>query len=157
MNYYSRWRDVTRLSDIKYLSAKFQDYTRIMNVYPRNNSGLNVSYCTSDIFLWPDALPQFKDMQFSLLWNEKWLKKDPLIAQWSIWSCAQMWSYFYGRVQKETDYAVIAARMENVTTGANWSRSDRLLSSWYIDQMVQAKPLDKNASDSDKLFILVTN
>ncbi len=129
-----------------------------MNIYPKNASKDEVvSYCVTEIFWWEDALPQFKDKQFSVLRRDQWLKKDPMPTQDFIWSCTLTWSYFYGRVPKETDYAVIAARMENITTGANWSRPDRLLSPWYIDQMVQAKPLDKDANDSDKLFILVTN
>lgn len=38
--YYARGRDVERLSDIKSMSSKFQDYNRVYGVYPSNTDTL---------------------------------------------------------------------------------------------------------------------
>jgi hypothetical protein len=39
-----------------------------MNIYPKNaNKDEVASYCVTEIFGWEDALPQFKDKQFSVL------------------------------------------------------------------------------------------
>ncbi len=55
--YYARGRDVQRLSDIKAMSSKFQDYNRVYGVYPSNTNILAVtSYCISDIRTWSDAI-----------------------------------------------------------------------------------------------------
>jgi hypothetical protein len=66
--YYARGRDVARISDIKALSAAFQNYARTNSIYPNNiNKDGDTSYCISDIRSWDDALPQFKDRQYSQL------------------------------------------------------------------------------------------
>lgn len=67
--YYAHSRDVARISHIKDLSAVFQDYSRLYSTYPSttNANATLTSRCISDIFTWTDALPQFKDKQFSQL------------------------------------------------------------------------------------------
>ncbi len=48
--YYARGRDTARLSDIKALSANFQNYSRTNNTYPSNtNISATTSYCISDM------------------------------------------------------------------------------------------------------------
>lgn len=71
--------------------------------------------------------------------------------------CNQTGSYLYARLQKETSYGVLAARMERQTTGANYASPLRLTQSAYIDEMMRAQPLDKNGNDDDKIFLIITN
>jgi prepilin-type N-terminal cleavage/methylation domain-containing protein len=48
--YYARGRDTARLSDIKALSANFQNYSRTNSTYPSNtNVASTTSYCISDM------------------------------------------------------------------------------------------------------------
>ena len=79
--YYARGRDVGRISDIKDISARFQDYTRTHNMYPSNTNapGLITSYCISDIRTWTDAVPQIRDKQFSQLGGTGTLHRLSLI------------------------------------------------------------------------------
>ena len=66
--YYARGRDTARISDIKSLSTIFQNYARTNSTYPSNtNKDADMSYCISDMRGWEDALPQFKDKQYSQL------------------------------------------------------------------------------------------
>lgn len=68
VSYLSRGRDVIRISDIKYLSAKFQEYSQLSDTYPDNTNkdGLT-SYCINDILSWENALSIFPAKQYSLL------------------------------------------------------------------------------------------
>lgn len=77
--------------------------------------------------------------------------------------CNKAGSYQYARVTKETSYAVLAARMERQTTGANYTYPDtgtqytQLTDLNYIDAMVRAQPLDKNGNDTNKIYLMITN
>lgn len=79
-----------------------------------------MSFCVTDIYGWSDALPQFKDKQYSGLSAISPLKMDPIVAHPAIQpiagNCALDGSYFYARLDKESSYAVVAARMERQTT-----------------------------------------
>lgn len=79
MFYYARGRDVARISDIKGLSNVIQDYSRTNGAYPSTTNTLAVtSQCFSQIITWTNALPQFKDKQFSQLSTDPMSKrKDP--------------------------------------------------------------------------------
>ncbi len=157
--YYARGRDVERLSDIKLISSKLQDYNRIYGIYPSNTDtlGTTTSYCISDIRSWTDALPQIRDKQFTQLGGTGILHNDSKAANPSIGACTKPGSYFYAQLTKETSYGVIAARMERQTTGANYNNPIRLSQNAYIDEMVTTKPLDKNIEDIDKIYLLITN
>ena len=157
--YYARSRDVERLSDIKSISSKFQDYSRIYGIYPNNTDapGLVTSYCLSDIRTWSDAVPQIRDKQFTQLGGIIALPNDAKAANPSIGSCLIPGSYFYAQLQSSTSYGVLAARMERQTTWANYNNPIRLSQDAYIDEMVKATPLDKNIEDTDKLYIIITN
>ena len=55
--YYARGRDVGRISDIKEISARFQDYSRTNSMYPSNTNIASItSYCVSTIRGWTDAV-----------------------------------------------------------------------------------------------------
>jgi type II secretory pathway pseudopilin PulG len=157
--YYARGRDTQRLSDIKAMSSKFQDYNRIYGTYPSNTDtlGTTTSYCISDIRNWTDALPQIRDKQFTQLGGMGMLHNDAKSANPSIGSCLTPGSYFYAQLQKETSYGVLAARMERQTTGANYNDPVKLRQNAYIDEMVTARPLDKNIEDVDKIYLIITN
>jgi type II secretory pathway pseudopilin PulG len=157
--YYARGRDVERLSDIKTISSKFQDYNRTYGVYPSNTDapGLITSYCLSDIRTWTDAVLQIRDKQFTQLGGLSVLHNDAKAANPSIGACLTPGSYFYAQLQKETSYGVLAARMERQTTGANYNNTVRLNQNAYIDEMVTARPLDKNGDDADKIYLIITN
>lgn len=47
--------------------------------------------------------------------------------------------------------------MELQAGGANYKVINDLLSVSKIDDMVQAKPLDTNDDDPDKIFLIITN
>ena len=47
--------------------------------------------------------------------------------------------------------------MERQTTGANYTFTDRLTNPVYINEMVTARPLDKNIEDTDKIYLIITN
>jgi type II secretory pathway pseudopilin PulG len=67
-SYISRGRDISRLSDIKVLSAKFQNYMHDAESYPNNTNKDGVtSYCLSEIMLWENAVALYVDKQYSLL------------------------------------------------------------------------------------------
>ncbi len=87
--YYARGRDVERLSDIKTMSSKFQDYSRVYGVYPSNvdTLGTTTSYCISDIRSWTDALPQIRDKQFSQLGGTGALHNDAKAGNPNIGVC----------------------------------------------------------------------
>lgn len=162
--YVTRSRDTVRIMDIKNLSANFQEYIHLNESYPSNtNKDGVISYCVSDIMLWSDATPQFKDKQYSALGWIKELRKDPNINNPPLGACGtssgtnMTGSYFYAKVWKDTWYAVIAARMENQTTGANWSGAMQMTDPAYLDAMQDQKPLDHSWNDPDKIFLLITN
>lgn len=80
MFYYARGRDVARMSNIKELSNLIQEYSRTNDTYPSTTNHLTAvtSQCFSEIITWPDALPQFKDKQFTQLKSNPISKnKDP--------------------------------------------------------------------------------
>ncbi len=160
--YYARGRDVARLSDIKNLSANFQNYSRTNNTYPSNvNTVGTTSYCVSDMRTWTNAIV-LKDKQFTQLGGTGTLRSDPIATNPSIGTnpllgCLKVGSYFYARRQKETFYSVVAARMELQATGANYSYVDKLGQDVYVDDMIQARPLDPNLDDLDKIFLVITN
>ncbi len=157
--YYARGRDTGRLSDIKALSANFQSYSRIYTTYPNNTNtlGTTTSYCVSDMRWWGDAVASIKDKQFSQLGGTGALVGDPMATNTWLWLCTQTGSYFYARLQQETSYAVLAARMERQTTWANYTTPLRLSNPAYINEMVTARPLDKSGDDVDKIFLIITN
>jgi prepilin-type N-terminal cleavage/methylation domain-containing protein len=158
LGYMSRGRDVVRISDIKELSAKYQEYTHVNQFYPDNTNKDGItSFCISELMLWEDAVATFPAKQYTRLWWIGSLRKDATINNLHIGLCPIDWSYFYARVMKETDYAVIVARMENQTTGANWGTWILLTDSGSIDEMIWWKPLNMNSIYTDKLFVLVTN
>ena len=67
-SYINRGRDVTRISDIKTLSARFQNYMHDTESYPNNTNSIGVtSYCLNDVMLWENAISTFPDKQYSLL------------------------------------------------------------------------------------------
>lgn len=160
MWYLSRGRDVTRISDIKELSAKFQEYTHTFEVYPDNqNIDTTTSYCVTTMLWWDDASPkktQWARQYTTLKWTDN-IRKDATINNPKIGLCNLDGSYFYARVMLETDYAVLAARMENIVTWANWWTGGSLTDSGSIDGMIQGKPLNKDFIYTDNLFVLVTN
>lgn len=157
-SYINRGRDVTRLSDIKTLSAKFQNYMHDTESYPNNqNKDWVISNCLSDVMLWENAISTFPDKQYSLLGGTGALLKDPTSTNPSIGPCWIDGSYFYSRIDRNGSYGVLAARMENQTTGANWTGAFLMTNSGYIDDMQRSGPLDKHGNDADKLFILITN
>jgi prepilin-type N-terminal cleavage/methylation domain-containing protein len=83
--YYARGRDVGRISDIKDISARFQEYTRTNNIYPSNISkDGDTSYCVSTIRGWTDAVAGFRDKQFSQLGGTGALHSDPALSNTSI-------------------------------------------------------------------------
>jgi type II secretory pathway pseudopilin PulG len=157
--YYSRGRDATRLWDIKILSANFQNYARGQSVYPSNiNKDGEISYCISDIAGWIDALPQFRDKQFSKLWWTGSIQKDPLSSNPGLSPCTMGGSYFYSQLSGAGGmYGLVAARMENQTTWANYSIEANLKAPGSIDSMLKAQPLDKSGNDDDKIYLLITN
>ena len=77
--------------------------------------------------------------------------------------CEKTGSYQYARVNKETSYSVLVARMERQTTGANYTYPDtgaqesQLITPAYIDTMLRAQPLDKSGDDVNKIFLIITN
>jgi hypothetical protein len=77
--------------------------------------------------------------------------------------CNKVGSYQYARIDKETSYSVLAARMERQTTGANYTYPDtgsqytQLKDVNYIDTMLRAQPLDKSGDDENKIFLIITN
>ena len=115
--YYARGRDVQRLSDIKSMSSKFQDYSRIYGVYPNNTDapGTTTSRCISDIRSWTNA-SSLKDKQFAQLGGTGALHNDPKAANPNIGLCLIPGSYFYAQLSSTTSYGVLAARMERQTT-----------------------------------------
>lgn len=156
--YKSRGRDVARIANIKDLSSNFQGYARVHSNYPNNtNQTWTTSYCVSDIFTWSDWPPEFPDRLYTQLWWIKGLLKDPELANTRIGLCTRMGSYLYARLQGEGEYAVLAARMELQTTGANYTNTTNLTDSGSIDDMIQSRPLDKNGNDTDKIFLIITN
>jgi type II secretory pathway pseudopilin PulG len=156
--YKSRGRDVSRIANVKDLSANFQNYARSNSNYPNNTNQTGAtSYCVSDVFTWHDAPPGFPDRLYTQLWGTKALLKDPELANTRIGLCTLMGSYLYARLQGEWEYAVLAARMELQTTWANYANTTNLTNSGYIDDMVQSRPLDKNGNDVDKIFLIITN
>ena len=82
---------------------------------------------------------------------------NPSIGTTPLLGCLRAGSYFYARRQKETSYGVLAARMERQATGANYAFVDRLGQDVYVDDMIQAKPLDPSSDDTDKIFLLISN
>jgi prepilin-type N-terminal cleavage/methylation domain-containing protein len=116
--YLERGRDVQRLSDIKSMSAKFQDYNRIYGTYPSNidASALITSRCISDIRTWTSAVAQIRDKQFAQLGGTGSLRSDPKSTNPSIGICTRPGSYFYAQLTSTTSYGVLAARMERQTT-----------------------------------------
>lgn len=157
MFYYARWRDVARVSNIKELSTLIQEYSRTNDTYPSTTNTLTVtSQCFSEIITWSDALPQFKDKQFSQL------KANPVSKNKDPWNnifgpaiyCDQPGSYFYNSLN---EYGLIAARMEIQTTWANYNTMADLLLPAKINDMVTAVPLDKDDEDLDKIFLIITN
>lgn len=155
--YYARWRDLERLSEIKDLSALIQDYNRIYTVYPatQNAAWTLTGNCVSEIFTWSDALPQFKDKQFSQLgWTWITLKKDPANYIFDPVLCNVPASYFYNSINT---YGIVAARMELQVTGANYNTMVDLINPSKVDDMVKARSLDKDADDPDKIFLIITN
>lgn len=57
LGYMSRGRDVVRVSDIKELSAKFQEYTHTNEFYPDNTNQDGItSYCVTEMMGWDDAV-----------------------------------------------------------------------------------------------------
>jgi prepilin-type N-terminal cleavage/methylation domain-containing protein len=83
--YYARGRDVGRISDIKDISARFQEYTRTNSIYPSNISkDGDTSYCVSTIRGWVDAVAGFRDKQFSQLGGTGALHSDPALSNTSI-------------------------------------------------------------------------
>ncbi len=156
--YHSRGRDVVRISDIKDLSVIFQNYIHYNQIYPSNtNKDSITSYCISDIMLWDNAIATTTEKQYTFLGWTGALRKDPTSYNPWLSPCAIAWSYYYSRVDKETGYAILAARMENQTTGANWTGAIWMTQSGYIDAMQQTKPLDITQNDTDKIFLLITN
>lgn len=155
--YYARSRDLERLSEIKDLSAMIQDYSRIYSVYPatENANATASGNCVSEIFLWPDALPHIRDKQFSQLWGS-WisLKKDPSGYIFDPLFCSVAGSYFYNKMDA---YGLVAARMELQVTGANYNTMVDLNNPTKINDLVKAQPLDKDANDPDKIFLIITN
>jgi prepilin-type N-terminal cleavage/methylation domain-containing protein len=157
-SYISRGRDISRLSDIKVLSAKFQNYMHDAESYPNNTNKDGVtSYCLSEIMLWENAVALYVDKQYSLLWWTGALLKDPTNHNPSIGPCWINGSYFYSRIDYNGSYGVLAARMENQTTWANWTWAYIMTQSGNVNAMQSAGPLDKHGNDADKLFILITN
>lgn len=154
--YFARGRDVARISDIKTLSAKFQEYSRINLTYPATeDKDGNPSNCATNIFSWADALPQFKDKQFTQLWWSGTSTRDPTNHIFWTWYCTMEWSYFYNNLA--WTHGVVAARMEIQTTGANYSDMPDLLLPSKIDNLIKAQPLDKNSTFTDFIFIITTN
>ena len=155
--YFARGRDVARISDVKTLSAKFQEYSRINTTYPatENAAGTASGNCISEIVSWTDALPQFKDKQFSQLWGSGTEVRDPMNRVFWVWYCDVAWSYFYNNLA--STHGVVAARMEIQTTWANYSDMPDLLDTNMIDKMVKAQPLDKNWTFTDYVFLIATN
>ena len=89
--YYARGRDVGRISDIKDISARFQDYTRTNSSYPSNISkDGDISYCVSTIRGWTDAVAGFRDKQFSQLGGTGALHSDPSLSNQSITTLATL-------------------------------------------------------------------
>ncbi len=157
-SYISRGRDVTRISDIKELSARFQNYMHDWEAYPDNTNSFGVtSYCVTDVMLWDNATSSIIDRQYQILGGRAALRVDPTSNNPNIWLCTLNGSYFYSRIDRNWSFAVLAARMENQTTWANWTGALLMTSSWYIDDMQKSAPLDKSANDPDKIFLLITN
>ncbi len=157
--YYSRGRDAQRLANIKELSQNFQNYVVNNATYPSNTGTLATSYCISDIFTWPDAVASIAEKQYTKLggvWRA--LKTDPVPGNQNIGICTLPGSYFYARLQYEAvDYAVLAARMELQTTGANYTWAMNLHLPAYVPDLLLAKPLDKEWDDTDRIYVLITN
>ncbi len=84
-------------------------------------------------------------------------RQDPTSTNDSIGDCNINGSYYYARVSRETDYAVLAARMELPTTGANWSGATNLKDSGSITLMLQDIPLPHTNNYPDTFFVLATN
>lgn len=157
--YYSRGRDAVRITDIKQLSAIMQNYARNNSIYPsnRNFDESITSYCTSDIFGWQDASTR-KDKLFSNLGGTGSMPKDPLISNPGLLPCTNLGSYFYAQLTWASGmYGMVAARMENQTTWANYKIQANLSNPWAIDSMLKAQPLDKSDDDTDKIYLLITN
>lgn len=154
--YYARGRDVARISDAKSMSSIMVEYSRLFTTYPSTTSSLGVnSNCISDMFTWTDAVLTIKDKQFSQLSRGWQLKTDPTNRVFGVWYCAVPGSYFYNLLN--WTHGVVAARMEIQTTGANYNTIADLLDDTKIDDLIKAKPLDKNVNDPDKLFTVITN
>lgn len=155
--YFARGRDVARISDVKSLSAKFQEYSRVYTTYPatENPAATDSWYCVTQVFSWPDAVAQIKDKQFSQLggtWSDK---KDPINHIFWVGLCEIAGSYFYNNLN--STHGIVAARMERQTTGANYSATGDLLDITKIDALIKAQPLDKDGDDPAKMFIIITN
>ncbi len=161
--YLARGRDTARISDIKELSSKFQNYTITNGTYPSNtNAAWTLTrYCVNDVFIWPDAVgstPLAKSKKFTQLWGTGAVKRDPQKTNTNIGLCTATGSYFYSQLPLwGITYGVVAARMERQTTGANYTFPLRLNMPVYINAMKQAQPLSKSGSDIDKIFLLITN
>ena len=54
-------------------------------------------------------------------------------------------------------YGLVAARMELQVTGANYNTMADLNNPTKINDLVKAQPLDKDANDPDKIFLIITN
>lgn len=157
-NYIGRGRDVTRLSDIKELSAKFQEYVHVNEIMPDNTNQNGVtSYCISDIMLWDNATSIFPARQYATFWWTGGLRKDPMSNHKQIADCSIDWSYYYARVLKDTYYAVLAARMETQTAGSNWTGTTNMKDSGSINAIVQNNQLDKLGTYPDQFFVLAVN
>ena len=114
-----------------------------------------------------DATTQ-ADKRFSQLGGTGEMKSDPIATNASFSpvatnGCSKAGSYQYARLTKETSYAVLAARMERQTTGANYgypataAQYTQLIDPNNIDAMVKAQPLDKSGNDDNKVYLMITN
>ncbi len=160
--YLWRSRDTKRVSDIQnYLNNMIGSYEKNFDTFPTNKgSGNNIlisGYCLSELTTRQDIVVLWREGKFSTLrWSDTSAPpQDPLLQIALPADCTMPGSYFYSRMQYDTDkeIAIIAARLETRTSG-NYGTWGDLTNTAKIQDIIFAKKSIIPVISTDQLYIV---